>query len=262
MGVFRETVQILSELAIHENGMEIPKTTTPAVANDLKSFLESIPTVGREDSFYSIDLIPVRRSQKLGKYLIEMEDLSRYMLTNDIRNIREAVSNILEYNNIPDQYHKTALVVDQNSILGELANLGFDTEESSVHTKTIGQLGDYIDIDQFRKLANSKAMLDQIVNNYGLPVVKKVYDIGPINKPLSQTPVEESTETVKIKVPKNAEILQEEQPKKLTDNDIMDSIVNKTDIMDQFEQNQNFSDPYEQELQYIRDVAKGLYDDQ
>ena len=39
------------------------------------------------------------------KYLIEMEDISRYMITNKISSLKEAIGDILECNGLEGELH-------------------------------------------------------------------------------------------------------------------------------------------------------------
>lgn len=280
MSIFKETTQIISELAIKENGVTIPKTTSPTVLNDIRLFLESIPSLTDADIYHGVELIPVKECREANskyKYIIEMEDISRYMMTNNINNLKEAFSNILEHNGISNYFHQTAIAIDEASILGEISALGIDISKPANTTVGLGKclLGDNLDLDKFRRFANSKEMLDQITNRYGIAVVKKKYPIGMINKPLGESTVNEENETTKMDFPKNAEVLQEKQPKKkdCCDKNFMDEFMDN--IVDDEEDNiidtvanessDSVLEPMDERskrIQYMREVFNGLHDDE
>lgn len=281
MGIFKETTQMLSEIAIQENGVTIPKTTSPTVLNDIRSFLESIPSLTEADVYHGVDLIPVKECREPNskyKYIIEMEDLSRYMLTNNIRNLKEAFCNVLEHNGISNYFHKTAIAIDEASILGEIAALGIDISKPPVTTAGLAKdlLGDYLDLDKFRRFANSKEMLDQVTNKYGIAVVKKSYPIGLINKPLGESSIDEESETTKMDFPKDAQVLQEKQPKKgCCDDkksfmdDLLDNIVDdeENNIIDHVSgvDESTIEEPMDERsrrIKYMREVFNGLHDDE
>ena len=54
------------------------------------------------------------------------------MITNRISSLREAVGHILECNDLVGQYDNVALVIDEASILDELAALGIDPKDKTL----------------------------------------------------------------------------------------------------------------------------------
>lgn len=178
MGIFNTALQTLSEVAIQESGVTIPKTTKDNLVEEFIGTLSQFPELDAEDMVFDVRMVPVRESARLGKYLIEMEDLSRYMITNKISSIKEAVANILESNDLKGQYVNTALVIDESSILNELEQLGVNVpgkypEPTPGLGKTL--FGDQDALKYIRRLANAKQVIDTLCNTYGLQVVKKNY---------------------------------------------------------------------------------------
>ena len=245
MGLFNSAFQTLSEMAINENGVDLPTTTSTAMVDELKAMLESMPTLSPQEMVFTAQAVPIKESNQLGMYLIEMEDLSRFMLTNEYTNILEAVNTILETNGIYDGEGRTALVIDEASILDEIADLGYDVGSPDGNPTGLGKglLGPHTDIDKFRKFANSKELIDQISNRYGLPVVKKNYTVGLIKEAAEQV-------YVKKKAPTD-QVLQE----KPTDIDKQSGVSEPKDITEE-----SIMDPHEAYIKYLREVADGKYD--
>lgn len=178
MGIFNTALQTLSEVAIQESGISIPKTTKDNLLEEFMGTLSLFPELDAEDMVFDVRMVPVRESARLGKYLIEMEDLSRYMITNKISSIKEAVANILESNDLQGQYANTALVIDESSILNELDQLGINIPGNYPEPKPgLGKtlFGDQDALKYIRRLANTKQVIDTLCNTYGLQVVKKNY---------------------------------------------------------------------------------------
>ena len=245
MGLFNSAFQTLSEMAINENGVDLPTTTSAAMVDELKAMLESMPTLSPQEMVFTAQAVPIKESNQLGMYLIEMEDLSRFMLTNEYTNILEAVNIILETNGIYDGEGRTALVIDEASILDEIADLGYDVGSPDGNPTGLGKglLGPHTDIDKFRKFANSKELIDQISNRYGLPVVKKNYTVGLVKEAAEQV-------YVKKKAPTD-QVLQE----KPTDIDKQSGASEPKDITEE-----SIMDPHEAYIKYLREVADGKYD--
>jgi hypothetical protein len=137
-----------------------------------------------------------------------MEDLSRFMITNRITSVSEAVGYILECNDLVGQYDNVALVIDEASILDELAALGIDPKDGEypdVQTG-VGQtvFGDPRALKDIRRIANSKELLDKMFNNYGLPFVRKNY---------KQLGLLETVEDVKMEAKPGDKVLQEKDKK-------------------------------------------------
>lgn len=245
MGLFNSAFQTLSEMAINENGVDLPTTTSAAMVDELKAMLESMPTLSPQEMVFTAQAVPIKESNQLGMYLIEMEDLSRFMLTNEYTNILEAVNTILETNGIYDGEGRTALVIDEASILDEIADLGYDVGSPDANPTGLGKglLGSHTDIDKFRKFANSKELIDQISNRYGLPVVKKNYTVGLVKEAAEQV-------YVKKKAPTD-QVLQE----KPTDVDKQSGASEPKDITEE-----SIMDPHTAYIKYLREVADGKYD--
>ena len=246
MGLFNSAFQTLSEMAINENGVDLPTTTSAAMVDELKAMLESMPTLSPQEMVFTAQAVPIKESNQLGMYLIEMEDLSRFMLTNEYTNILEAVNTILETNGIYDGEGRTALVIDEASILDEITDLGYYVGSPDGNPTGLGKglLGPHTDIDKFRKFANSKELIDQISNRYGLPVVKKNYTVGLVKEAAEQV-------YVKKKAPTD-QVLQEKQP---TDIDKQSGASEPKDITEE-----SIMDPHEAYIKYLREVADGKYD--
>ena len=247
MGLYNTAFQTLSEMAINENGVDLPQSTSAAMVDELKAMLESMPALDPQDMVFSVQAVPIRESQKLGMYLIEMEDISRFMLTNGYSNILEAVNYVLKENGVYDGAGRTALVIDEASILDEITDLGYDVGSPDGNPTGLGKglLGPHTDIDKFRKFANSKELIDQISNRYGLPVVKKNYTVGLVKEAAEQVYVKKKSPT--------DQVLQE----KPTDIDKKSGASEPANIN---EEENVIDDPHTAYIKYLREVADGKYD--
>jgi len=208
MSIFNTAIQTLSNVAIQEAGITLPDVVTTNLAEEMKAKLDGMDYLTEDEMRFTVEMVPVRENRRLGKYLIEMEDLSRYMITNRITSLREAVGHILECNDLVGQYDNVALVIDEASILDELAALGIDPKDGEypeVQTG-IGQtvFGNPQALRDIRRIANSKEVLDKLFSNYGLPFIKKNY---------KQVGLLETVEDVKMEAKPGDKVLQEKDKK-------------------------------------------------
>lgn len=209
MSIFNTAIQTLSNVAIQEAGITLPDVTTTNVAEEMIAKLDGMDYLTEDEMRFTVEMVPVRENRRLGKYLIEMEDLSRYMITNRISSLREAVGHILECNDLVGQYDNVALVIDEASILDELAALGIDPKDGEYPEvqRGIGQtvFGDPQALKDIRRIANSKEVLDKLFSNYGLPFIKKNY---------KQVGLLETVEDVKMEAKPGDKVLQEKDKDK------------------------------------------------
>lgn len=178
MGIFNTAIQTLSDVAIQESGVTIPEVTKTTLIEDFKEGLGTLPTLTLSECRFEVGMVPVRENRRLGKYLIEMEDLSRFMITNEIDSVRDAVGYILEHNNLTGQFYNVALVIDEASILDEMDNLGAAVDGDFPEPQPgLGQtiFGSQDNFKNLRRIANTKELLDTLYNKYGLPFIKKNY---------------------------------------------------------------------------------------
>lgn len=276
--MFNSAIQTLSEMAIADNGTKIPQTTKVSVVEEVKSFLDGLDTIPVSECKFSAEMVPVRESKRFGKYLIEMEDLSRFMLTNNIFSVTEAIGSILESNGLKGQYHNTALIIDEASILDEMSTLGIGTDEnlSKWHDGGLGKglWGDQANVMTYRKFANTKQMMDTFTGKYGIQLIKKNYNVG-LAEAAEQEDVQlkvEPTDQVIHEKPVEAKKATKASQKFIADDiesedigDDLDDMMGLGDIESDdddkdLEEIQESTDPHQQHLQYLRDVAAGKYD--
>ena len=235
MSIFNTAIQTLSNVAIQEAGITLPDVTNTNLVEEFKAKLDGMDYLTEDEMRFTVEMVPVRENRRLGKYLIEMEDLSRYMITNRISNLREAVGNILECNDLVGQYDNVALIIDEASILDELASLGInpnDGDYPDVQTgvgKTV--FGDPQALKDIRRIANSKEVLDKMFNNYGLPFIKKNY---------KQVGLLETVEDVKVQAKPGDKVLQEKDKEKNKPD--ITTTVNEGEILDHIRSGGKVSD--------------------
>lgn len=275
MGLLSTAIDNLSNLALNEASTVIPDMASPAIVDEMKAMLEMMDSLTEEECKIPAYAVPLKENHRLGRYLIEMEDLSRYMITNQVANILEAVDQIGKANHIALSNKNVALVIDEASILQEMDDLGINIGPSSNEGNIgdTGLLGKHLDLGKFRRFANSKELVDTIANKYGLPVVKKNYNIGlvqtkrgdeikhdgnvngnmapgeniPTGKPDTSGisgNIHESAETAELKpTGPNTTVLNE--PDKSGSNSV----------------NKNSNSSLDESMQYLRDIAAGKFDD-
>lgn len=218
--MFASTIQNLSQLAIQESGVTIPQTANEFLLEDVKARLDQLTPLTEEEVIMRAEMVPVKVSSRLNKYLIEAEDISKFMITNRITNIPEAIGEILEASGLSGEYHNVAIVIDENSILDEMDDLGYVVSDFNLHTPPKGlglaMVGHQKDFAKIRNIANTKQLMDLVTGRYGLPLVKRNYkSIGLLNGT-----IHEETEDVEIKANKDTKVLHEEDPKKKSKEDI------------------------------------------
>ena len=288
MSIFNTAIQTLSNVAIQEAGITLPDVTNTNLVEEMKAKLDGMDYLTEDEMRFTVEMVPVRENRRLGKYLIEMEDLSRYMITNRIASLKEAVAHILECNGLVGQYDNVALVIDEASILDELAALGIDPKDGEypeVQTG-VGQtvFGHPQALRDIRRIANSKEVLDKLFSNYGLPFIKKNY---------KQVGLLETVEDVKMEAKPGDKVLQEKDKKPDSTTTVSETSLNdfkagqqppnsnstSTNTMkpdnsktNNSKDNMVNSNPistneevelseHEQHLQYLRDIVSGKYDE-
>lgn len=214
MAMFTSVIQSLSQMAIQESGVNIPETADNFLLEDIKTQLDNMTPLTIDEMHVLPEMIPVKLSKRLGKYLIEAEDLSRFMITNGIVNIPEAIGYILEASDLEGQYHNVAIVIDEGSILDEMDDLGYVVSDFNLQTPPKGlglaMVGKQRDFAKLRNIANTKQLMDLLTGRYGLPLVKRNYrSVGLLNGT-----VHEATEDVELKAKRGEQVLHEEDPKK------------------------------------------------
>ena len=213
--MFSNAIQSLSQLAIQESGVTIPQTADDSLLDEIKARLDSMTPLTEEEMYVPAEAITVKLSNRLHKYLIEAEEISHFMITNGITNFKEAIGYILEANDLSGEYHNVAIVIDEDSILDEMDNLGYAVSDFNLQTPPKGlglaMVGKQRDFAKLRNIANTKELMDLLTGRYGLPLVKRNYtNVGLLNRTVHH----EAAEETEIKPPKDAKVLHEEDPKK------------------------------------------------
>ena len=222
MGLFDSAIENMSKMALNESSVPIPQITAPALVDEFKSVLELMPTLNEDEMRFPAECVPIREATRIGKYIIEMEDLSRYMLTNKVNNLLEAIEDIGYANGVQLSNRNTALVIDESSILQEMDDLGMNiggSNSNEGNVGTVGILGVHTDLGKFRRFANSREFVDTVCNKYGIPLVKKNYTIGLI-------PVKHKDIIHKGNLQENAEI-RPKKPNQMILNEKPDKRTNK-----------------------------------
>ena len=215
MSIFNTAIQTLSEVAIQESGVKQPQTADNTLLEDFGEMLDNMPSLTEEEMRFDVRMVPVKESRKYDKYLIEMEDLSRYMITNRISSVKDAIGNILECNGLDGQFMNVALVIDEASIINEIDDLGLNI--SGQYPAPQPGLGETIygrpdAMKYIRRIANTKELLDTLYNTYGIPFIKKNYTQVGLLKEESDIS-SDNKEDVQLKTKPNDEVLHEKDTK-------------------------------------------------
>lgn len=261
MGMFNSVIQSLSEMTIKENSINVPTTTSNNVMDELLEMVENMPLLNERECIFPIQAVPIINSNNYG-YLIELADISKYMVTNNITSITEAIGNILNYNNLEGQYHRISLVVDEESILESLSSLGYNVNTDNWQVQPKKGLGMplvsdcHTKFDSIRKIANTKQLMDILTGRYGLPLVKRNYTKVGL---LEQFDLEEDVEP---KVNKNDKLLHEkpfngdkEASRSPQPGDVTAELHESANIVEE-------KSDHEKYLDVLRGIANGSYDDE
>ena len=210
MSIFNTAIQTLSEVAIQESGVTPPQTADDSLLEEFGAMLNNMPSLTEDEMRFDVRMVPVKESTNLGKYLIEMEDLSRYMITNRISSVKDAIGNILECNGLDGQFMNVALVIDEASILNEVDDLGYCLDGKFPAPQP--GLGETIygrpdAMKYIRRIANTKELLDTLYNTYGIPFIKKNYtQVGLLRE---ENDLSSDKEDVQMKKSPDDEVLHE-----------------------------------------------------
>lgn len=283
MSIFSTAIKTLSDIAIQESSVELPTETKSSLVEEVQEMLDDIPSLNESEMVFDVRAVPVVANPRFNKYLIEMEDISRYMITNKISSLKEAIGDILECNGLEGEFNHVALVIDESSILSEMEDLGIcccdnkkypDNTDFSKVGKT--SFGAQDNMKYIRRLANSKQLLDTLYNNYGIPFIKKNYNQVGLLKEEAQ-------------YAEDVELQKKDKEKVLHEKDVKDEPCSETSLPDNMNPSSNptatrvgpnspsskvipkptvtnplnkpMTESDENDLQYLRDVAAGKYDE-
>lgn len=290
MSIFSTAIKTLSDIAIQESSVELPTETKTSLVEEVQEMLDDIPSLNESEMVFDVRMVPVVANSRFNKYLIEMEDISRYMITNKISSLKEAIGDILECNGLEGEFNHVALVIDESSILSEMEDLGIcccDDKKYPVNTdfSKVGKtsFGAQDNMKYIRRLANSKQLLDTLYNNYGIPFIKKNYNQVGLLKEEAQ-------------YAEDVELQKKDKEKVLHEKDVKDEPYVETSLSDGMNSsasspastsnptatrvgpnspsskvipkpnattppNKPITESDEKDLQYLRDVAAGKYDE-
>lgn len=285
MSIFNTAIKTLSDIAIQESSVVLPTETKTSLVEEVQEMLSDIPSLKESEMVFDVRMVPVVANSRFNKYLIEMEDISRYMITNKISSLREAIGNILECNDLEGEFNHVALVIDESSILSEMEDLGIcccddkDYPENTNFNK-VGKtsFGSQDNMKYIRRLANSKQLLDTLYNNYGIPFIKKNYNqVGLLKEEAQYAEDVAMQKKDKEKVLHEKDVNDDESYSETSLPDDMNptstnNTVNRVGPNSPSSKvipkpnttnpsNKPMTESDENDLQYLRDVASGKYDE-
>ena len=282
MSIFSTAIKTLSDIAIQESSVELPTETKSSLVQEM---LDDLPSLNENEMVFDVRAVPVVANPRFNKYLIEMEDISRYMITNKISSLKEAIGDILECNGLEGEFNHVALVIDEASILSEMEDLGiccYDNKKYPDNTdfSKVGKtsFGAQDNMKYIRRLANSKQLLDTLYNNYGIPFIKKNYNqVGLLKEEAQYVEDVELQKKDKEKVlhekdikddngsysetslPNNMNPSSNPTATRVGPNSPSSKVIPKPSVTNP--PNKPMTESDENNLQYLRDVAAGKYDE-
>lgn len=146
--IFESPFELLTEACKGEI-CELDNPLEDSIASELKSVFDNIETVPVELQ-YTEEMVNVIEDN--GRYFVEMDSLAKYMLSQNVTDIREAMDNVTQINNI--NMDDTYLLVENETYFSSLLE------------------GCAKDKKKQKKLSNVTKLLKNIKNK-GVKVVKK-----------------------------------------------------------------------------------------
>lgn len=128
--LIKSATDIIKEAAASEEF-----NTTDIVSDELRASFEEcvkdMPIVAKEAVAYNKEMVPVFENES--EYFVEMDNVFKYMKSFEITDIKEAMENIAEANEI--ELEKMALVIESEEYMGSVIESAI--EQSKAGDKTL-----------------------------------------------------------------------------------------------------------------------------
>lgn len=157
--MFKNGIQMLAEMAKDDRDHSVEDLTAKMAGIKFSDILKDMQKVKCNEVALPKEAVLVRSCERLGLYLVEMGDISKYMQDNEVRNFKEAIHNIAECNDKDES--KFALVVDEDAINDMI-------EEAQYAAKCPDE--EYAKVKMESVLALEKAW--EIIGNQGVKMVR------------------------------------------------------------------------------------------
>ena len=135
-------IDIIKEAALSEN-YNNSDMINEELRSDYNSCIKGMPVISKKYISYTAEMIPVFEHES--SYLVEMDNIVKYMSSNDIKDIREAMEDIARENGI--SMSKLALVVETKQYMNSVM-------ESAIQMSKAGNKALLEDCELSMKLLN------------------------------------------------------------------------------------------------------------
>jgi predicted transcriptional regulator len=161
MSLFKDTTQLIVEMAKGTASDLTDKDLDVKLTNiSFDDILKDMQSIQMGELAFTAEMVTVRGCKRLGYDLVEIDELAKYMMGNQITDFKEAINNIAKScDRDPAQF---AIVVDESAIRDAVheAECSLKCADETFQKAKIGNV------------VNTKKVLD-ILYDKGLNVVKK-----------------------------------------------------------------------------------------
>jgi predicted transcriptional regulator len=160
MSLFKDTTRLIVEMAKGDcNGLTGEDLEVKLNSISFDDILDDMQSIQMGELGYTAEMVTVRECSRLGYDVVEMDELAKYMISENIRDFKEAVENIAEAcNRDPKNF---AIVIDESAVRQSLQEAENCRGADEIFRRA--KVGNVVD---------TKKVLD-ILYDKGLNVVKK-----------------------------------------------------------------------------------------
>jgi len=160
MSLFKNSTQLIIEMTKGEGGITDDDLDIKLNSISFDDVLADMQSIQMGELGYKVEMVTVRECKRLGYDLVEMDELAKYMVSNNIRDFKEAIENVAE--SCARDSKKFAIVIDEASIRNSI----YEAECSSKCADEVFKKA------KVNNVADTKKVLD-ILYDKGLNVVKR-----------------------------------------------------------------------------------------
>ena len=113
MGLFKNSLELIAEISKMEAGNTTKIINSKSVGVEFDTVLAGMEKLTPKELTYVPEAVNVHKNKRLDCYVVEMDDLAKYMISANISSFKEAVDNIAEAYSIDSS--KIALCIDEAS---------------------------------------------------------------------------------------------------------------------------------------------------
>jgi hypothetical protein len=141
MSIFKKSTFSLISEACKTEESDCDDLYDDSVLSDLDGEIEDIDDVEESELRYTEEMVTVIESADKSQYFIETDNLSKYMISQNIIDVSEAISNICNANSIEES--KICLVIESEDDLHDIIKEARATSKgSTIKSKKLGMARD------------------------------------------------------------------------------------------------------------------------